>query len=62
LHFPLPNTVDVECSGFEVFVGKAEKDGKSFDQLLLAQVECVDGKTRNLTLDWEIWVESTIVE
>jgi hypothetical protein len=51
-----------KCSGFEVFVGKAEKDGKSFDQLLLAQVECVDGKTRNLTLDWEIWVESTIVE
>jgi hypothetical protein len=65
LQFSLPNTVDVEMialdkPSFEEFVAKAEKDGKSFDQLILAQVECDDGKTRNLALDWEIWVESIL--
>jgi len=65
LQFSLPNTVNVEMfavekPSFEEFVANAEKDGKSFDQLILAQVECDDGKTRNLTLDWEIWVESIL--
>jgi hypothetical protein len=53
-------SVAVDKNHFETFVLQAERDGKSFNGLILGQVEFEDGTFHDLTLDWEIWLVSIL--
>ena len=65
LRFP-PNdstgvdAIFVDQESFEEYVQRSEKEGKSFDQLRLSNVELKDGTIQDLNLTWEIWVGSVL--
>jgi hypothetical protein len=54
-------TFAVHQPSFEAFVQSNTKDSwGNVDKLTISGVECDDGKTRDLTLDWQAWVESIL--
>lgn len=65
LHFPSNDSIGgdaifVDQENFEEYVQRSEREGKSFDQLCLQNVELSDGTNQDLYLTWEIWVRSVL--
>ena len=65
LNFPSHDSVGVDAifvdkESFEEYVQLSEKEGKTFDQLTLSDVELCDGSVQDLHLTWEIWVSSVL--